>query len=46
MLLPAVMHLWYLPARLARALPRFDMEAGEADAPAPIGPREPTRPGA
>ena len=51
MLLPAVMHLigpanWYLPARLGRALPRLDIEAGEADAPAPTGHREPTRPGA
>ena len=51
MLLPAVMHLigpanWYLPARLARALPRLDIEAVEADAPAPTGHREPTRPGA
>jgi putative drug exporter of the RND superfamily len=51
MLLPAVMHLigpanWYLPARLAHALPRLDIEAGEADAPAPTGPREPTRPAA
>jgi RND superfamily putative drug exporter len=51
MLLPAVMHLigpanWYLPARLGRALPRVDIEAVEADAPAPTGPREPTRPGA
>jgi RND superfamily putative drug exporter len=51
MLLPAVMHLigpanWYLPARLARALPSLDIEAGEADAPAPAGHREPTRPGA
>ncbi len=51
MLLPAVMHLigpanWYLPARLARALPRLDIEAGEADAAAPTGHREPTRPGA
>ena len=50
MLLPAVMHLigpanWYLPARLARALPRLDIEAGGADAPAPASPREPTRPG-
>ena len=49
MLLPAVMHLigpanWYLPARLARALPRLDIEEGEADAPAPAGHREPTRP--
>jgi putative drug exporter of the RND superfamily len=51
MLLPAVMHLigpanWYLPARLARALPSLDIEAGEAFAPAPTGHREPTRPGA
>ncbi len=51
MLLPAVMHLigpanWYLPAPLARALPRLDVEAGEADAPAPASPLEPTRPGA
>ena len=51
MLLPAVMHLigpanWYLPARLGRALPRLDIEAVEADAPAPTGHREPTRPGA
>ncbi len=51
MLLPAVMHLigpanWYLPARVGRALPRFDVEAGGADAPTPIGPREPARPGA
>ena len=47
MLLPAVMHLtgpanWYLPARLARALPRLDIEAG---GPAPTAPREPIRPG-
>jgi len=44
MLLPAVMHLigpanWYLPARLGRALPRLDIEAGGADAPALTGPR-------
>jgi RND superfamily putative drug exporter len=36
MLLPAAMHLigpanWYLPAWLARALPRLDIEAGQAD---------------
>jgi putative drug exporter of the RND superfamily len=51
MLLPAVMHLigpanWYLPTGLGRALPRLDIEASGADAPAPTGPREPTRPGA
>jgi RND superfamily putative drug exporter len=52
MLLPAVMHLtgpanWYLPARLARALPQLDIEADQADAPAPTtSPREPTWPGA
>ncbi|MGH3246765.1 MAG: MMPL family transporter [Trebonia sp.] len=50
LLLPAVMHLigpanWYLPAWLGHALPRLDIEAGGADAPAPTGPREPTRPG-
>jgi RND superfamily putative drug exporter len=50
MLLPAVMHLigpanWYLPTRLARALPRLDIEAGEADGPVLTAPREPTRPG-
>jgi RND superfamily putative drug exporter len=51
MLLPVVMHLigpanWHLHARLARALPSLDIEAGEAGAPAPAGHREPTRPGA
>ena len=50
MLLPAVMHLigpanWYLPTRLARALPRLDIEAAEADGPVLTAPREPTRPG-
>jgi len=51
MLLPALMRLagpanWYLPAPLARALPRLDIEAGDAgDGPALTGPREPVRPG-
>jgi RND superfamily putative drug exporter len=50
MLLPAVMHLigpanWYLPTRLARTLPRLDIEAAQADGPALTAPREPTRPG-
>jgi RND superfamily putative drug exporter len=50
MLLPAVMHLigpanWYLPARLARALPQLDIEAAEGDGAAVTVPREPTRPG-
>lgn len=45
MLLPAVMHLigpanWYLPARLARALPQLDLEAGEAGVGEPCGPRQ------
>ena len=47
MLLPAVMHLigpanWYLPIRLAQALPRLDIEA---DGPVLTAPRKPTRPG-
>ena len=42
MLLPAVMHLigpanWYLPARLARILPRLDIEAAEAGGPGETG---------
>ncbi len=50
MLLPAVMHLtgpanWYLPARLARALPRLDIEAGEPGAPGETGGADGTVPG-
>jgi RND superfamily putative drug exporter len=50
MLLPAVMHLigpanWYLPARLARALPRLDIEAGETGGPGETRGAEGTVPG-
>ena len=50
MLLPAVMHLigpanWYLPARLARALPRLDIEAGETGGPGETGGADGTVPG-
>jgi uncharacterized membrane protein YdfJ with MMPL/SSD domain len=42
MLLPAVMHLigpanWYLPARLARVLPRLDIEAAQTGSPGETG---------
>jgi RND superfamily putative drug exporter len=50
MLLPAVMHLigpanWYLPARLARILPRLDIEAAEARDPGETGGADGTAPG-
>jgi RND superfamily putative drug exporter len=50
MLLPAIMHLigpanWYLPARLARALPRLDIEAGETGGPGETRGAEGTVPG-
>jgi RND superfamily putative drug exporter len=50
MLLPAVMHLigpanWYLPAWLARALPRLDIEAGETGGPGETRGAEGTVPG-
>ena len=50
MLLPAVMHLigpanWYLPARLARILPRLDIEAAETGGPGETGGADGTVPG-
>jgi RND superfamily putative drug exporter len=50
MLLPAVMHLigpanWYLPARLARALPRLDIEAAQTGSPGETRGAEGTVPG-
>jgi putative drug exporter of the RND superfamily len=50
MLLPAVMHLigpanWYLPARLARILPRLDIEAAETGGPGETGGADRTVPG-
>jgi RND superfamily putative drug exporter len=50
MLLPAAMHLigpanWYLPARLARILPRLDIEAAETGGPGETGGTEAVVPG-
>ena len=50
MLLPAVMHLigpanWYLPARLARILPRLDIEAAATGGPGETGGTDGIAPG-